>query len=70
VQRIALETVMRWMEQNPNATIFSVSQNDNVAYCRCEKCAAVDAEEGSPAGLLLRFVNTIAAEAAKKHPAS
>jgi len=28
----------------------------------------VDAEEGSPAGLLLRFVNTIAAEAAKKHP--
>jgi len=68
VQRIALETVMRWMEQNPNATIFSVSQNDNVAYCRCETCAAVDAEEGSPAGLLLRFVNTIAAEAAKKHP--
>ncbi len=68
VQRIALETVMQWMEQNPNATIFSVSQNDNVAYCRCETCAAVDAEEGSPAGLLLRFVNTIAAEAAKKHP--
>jgi len=68
VQRIALETVMRWMEQNPNATIFSVSQNDNVAYCLCETCAAVDAEEGSPAGLLLRFVNTIAAEAAKKHP--
>lgn len=68
VQRIALETVMRWMEQNPNATIFSVSQNDNVAYCRCETCAAVDAEEGSPAGLLLRFVNTIAAEAAKKYP--
>ena len=68
VQQIALKTVMRWMDENPNATIFSVSQNDNVAYCRCEKCAAVDAEEGSPSGLLLRFVNAIAAEAAQKHP--
>jgi hypothetical protein len=68
VQRIGIETVMRWMDENPSATIFSVSMNDNVGYCRCEKCAAVDAEEESPCGSVLRFVNAIAAEAAIKHP--
>jgi hypothetical protein len=68
VQRIAIETVMRWMDEYPNVTIFSVSMNDNVNYCRCEKCAAVDAEEESPCGTVLRFVNAVAAEAAKKHP--
>jgi hypothetical protein len=68
VLRISTETVMKWIEDNPSATIFSVSHNDTYKNCQCDACKAVDAEEGSPSGLLLRFVNSIADEVAKKHP--
>ena len=68
VVRIAAETVLKWIEEKPSAKIFSVSQNDWHGNCQCDKCRAVDEEEGSPSGLLLRFVNAIAAEVEKKHP--
>ncbi|MDF2686360.1 MAG: beta-hexosaminidase precursor, partial [Clostridia bacterium] len=38
----------------------SVSQNDWYGYCQCEKCKAIDEEEDSPAGSLIRFVNAVA----------
>ena len=67
-----LKTVIAYvrdvLEKNPGASIVSVSQNDNYNYCKCEKCAAVDAEEGSPAGSLLRFVNAVAADIAEDYP--
>lgn len=56
------------MEKNPETTMVSVSQNDNGSYCKCEKCAATDAEEGSPSGTLLRFVNAVAADLAEDYP--
>lgn len=68
VLKIATETVLRWIEEHPEARIVSVSQNDWYNNCQCEKCRAVDEEEGSPSGLLLRFVNEIAAEVEKKYP--
>jgi len=48
------------LRQNPAATIASVSQNDWHGNCQCKECAAVEQEEGSPAGLMLRFVNAVA----------
>lgn len=48
------------LRANAAATIASVSQNDWFGYCTCEPCKAVDAEEGSPAGSMLRFVNAVA----------
>ena len=68
VVKIATETVMRWIEERPDAKIYSVSQNDWYNNCQCDKCKAVDEEEGSPSGLLLRFVNSIAEEVEKTHP--
>ena len=56
------------LEKDPEVAIVSVSQNDNVNFCKCEKCAAVDAEEGSHAGTLIRFVNEVAADIAKDYP--
>ena len=56
------------LEKDPEVTIVSVSQNDNVNFCTCEKCAAVDAEEGSHAGTLIRFVNEVAADIAEDYP--
>jgi hypothetical protein len=60
VLRLATDTVRRWMREQPGATIFSVSQNDWGNYCTCPNCARVIAEEGSPSGAYLRFVNAIA----------
>ncbi|MCX6375978.1 MAG: DUF4838 domain-containing protein, partial [Armatimonadetes bacterium] len=68
VLKVVTAGVLRWLDENPGAGLVSVTQNDNSNYCRCEKCAAIDAEEGSPSGLLLRFINAVADEVAKSHP--
>ncbi|MDD6800812.1 MAG: DUF4838 domain-containing protein [Firmicutes bacterium] len=66
------EKVIAWvqdlLDENPDAYMISVSQNDNYEYCKCEKCAAVDEEEGSPAGSLIRFVNKVADHFSEKYP--
>ncbi len=56
------------LRKNPTATIASVSQNDCAGNCRCAACAAVDQEEGSPSGSLLRFVNAVAEEIQDEFP--
>jgi hypothetical protein len=48
------------MAAQPDRTIWSVSQNDNMSYCQCPECRKVIEEEGSPAGPILRFVNRVA----------
>ncbi|MDR1735107.1 MAG: DUF4838 domain-containing protein [Oscillospiraceae bacterium] len=45
--------------------IVSLTQRDNQYYCECDNCAAVDAEEGSHAGTLIRFMNAVSDELAK-----
>jgi len=56
------------LRRHPNAVQTSVSQNDWGNYCQCPKCKAVDEEEGSPAGSILRFVNAVAADIEKEFP--
>ena len=56
------------LRKNPAATIASVSQNDWHGNCQCAKCAAIDKEEGSPAGLMLRFVNSVADDIKEEFP--
>ena len=50
------------LRNNPAATIASVSQNDWHGNCQCANCAAIEKEEDSPAGLMLRFLNAVAAD--------
>ncbi|MGQ9651222.1 MAG: DUF4838 domain-containing protein [Phycisphaerae bacterium] len=56
------------LRANPVATMASVSQNDWANNCQCPRCAAVDKEEGSPAGSMIRFVNAVAEEIEKEFP--
>ncbi|MBW7991680.1 MAG: DUF4838 domain-containing protein [Planctomycetes bacterium] len=56
------------LRANPAATIASVSQNDWHGNCQCAKCAAVEKEEESPAGLMLRFVNSVADDIKEEFP--
>lgn len=60
VKRICIERVRECLKAHPEARIISISQNDWGGNCQCEKCRKTDAEEGSPSGTLLRFVNDIA----------
>lgn len=68
VIKVATQTVLQWMKDHPDAKIYSVSQNDWYNNCQCPNCKAIDDEEGSPSGGMLRFVNAIAAETEKLHP--
>jgi hypothetical protein len=69
VLRLTIKTVLEWIEQHPEASIYSVSQNDCEGWCECDNCRRVEQEEGGAhSGPILRFVNAVAAEVAKKHP--
>ena len=65
---IVSERVIKELDANPNQQNFSVSQNDNDAYCRCPNCEAINQREGTPMGAHLQFVNAVAERVAKKHP--
>ena len=56
------------LRKDPQAALASVSQNDWHGRCECEKCKAIEAEEDSPSGPLLRFVNSVAADVEKEFP--
>ncbi len=71
VLRITCDCVRRWLRENPQAKIVSVSQNDsfvNESYCTCPACRAINEEEGSPMGTLLRFVNRVADSLREEFP--
>ncbi len=56
------------LNEHPEANIISISQNDCGGECACEKCRAINEEEESPSGTLIRFVNRVAEEIEKVHP--
>jgi hypothetical protein len=68
VVKVATETVLGWMREHPEAKLYSVSQNDWYNNCQCPACKAIDEQEGSPSGLLLRFINAIAEQTEKVYP--
>ncbi len=68
VLRLTVEKVLEWIKLRPGASVYSVSQNDNVRYCTCSNCKKVDESEGSPAGTLIHFINKVSEEVVKTHP--
>jgi len=42
VLEIVCKNLQAAIDKNPQAIYWSVSQNDNVNYCRCDNCAALD----------------------------
>ena len=67
LDRVA-EEVLRRIRKDPGAKFYGVSQNDWYNYCECPKCKAVDDEEGSHAGTMVRFVNAVAERVEKEFP--
>ncbi|MBR2839659.1 MAG: DUF4838 domain-containing protein [Kiritimatiellae bacterium] len=68
VLRIVTSNVLEAIRRNPDREFYPVTQNDWNNWCTCANCAAVDAEEGSHAGTLVRFVNAVAEAVEKEFP--
>ncbi len=60
VLEVTVQNLRRKIAENPEATYWSVSQNDNRNYCTCNLCKAIDEREGSPSGSIINFVNQVA----------
>ena len=68
VLRIVTSNFLAEIRANPGFEVYGVSQNDNWKHCQCANCAAVDKEEGSCAGTVLRFVNAVAEAVEREFP--
>ncbi|HNY26152.1 MAG TPA: DUF4838 domain-containing protein [Candidatus Sumerlaeota bacterium] len=68
VIRIITDKVREAIKANPEATIFSITQNDCYNYCECEKCQEIAKREGSQIGPVLALVNRVAEAIEKEYP--
>jgi hypothetical protein len=68
VIRICTERLLARIRTDPDAKLYSLSQNDWRGYCTCPKCKALDDREETPAASVIHFVNQVAAEVEKEFP--
>ena len=68
VLRLVTSNVLDRIRKDPGALCYGVSQNDSHEYCECDTCKAVDEEEESHAGTMVRFVNAIAEAVEREFP--
>ncbi len=66
--RICTEAIREAMRAQPQATVFSVSQNDCDNHCECPKCQALAKQEDSQMAPVLQLVNRVAEAVEKEFP--
>ena len=62
VVEIITKKMSEIIAQNPNTAFYSISQNDDVVYCECDKCKVLNEKYGGPQGSLYYFLNRIAVQ--------
>ncbi len=68
MRRELVRNALALLRESPGAGMISISQNDWRGNCQCEKCKAIEEEEGAPSGLMIRFVNAVAEQIEKEFP--
>ncbi len=68
VVKLAVARVRQWIREVPDARIISVSQNDGDGWCECAACRQVVEKHGARSGVLIAFVNEVAAAIELDHP--
>ncbi len=68
VIRLCTEGVLRAMRAQPEAFVFSVSQNDTDKHCECPACQALAQQEDSQIAPVLQLVNRVAESVEKEFP--
>ncbi|MFC2158123.1 DUF4838 domain-containing protein [Acidobacteriota bacterium] len=66
VFQIVVDGLKERMALKPNATYWSVSQNDTYYPCQCRECRELEKMYGGPSGAILHFVNRVAREFPRK----
>jgi hypothetical protein len=66
--KLAVARVREWIQAVPDARIISVSQNDGEGWCECAACRQVVQKHGARSGVLIAFVNEVAAAIEQDHP--
>lgn len=62
VFNLSVAYLRKAMAAHPDALYWSISQEDNAGFCRCDQCLKANREEGGWQGPVIRFVNRIAAQ--------
>ncbi|MGL4345127.1 MAG: DUF4838 domain-containing protein [Cellulosilyticaceae bacterium] len=60
VRKIMIQNLKQFMDKKSDCRYWSVSQNDDNLYCRCDACQKRDDYDESPMGSILDFVNEVA----------
>ena len=68
VRDVVIAAVEEEIKKNPDRRNINIAQMDNANYCTCPACKALDEREGSHAGTMISFVNSVAEVVEKKHP--
>ena len=68
VLRLVTDALLDQIRTEPQAEVFFFGQNDCHGYCECDRCKAIDDEEGSHAGTNIRFVNALAEAVGAQFP--
>ena len=68
VLKISIREIERWLKDDPEASIVSITQNDWEDWCECERCKALDEKEESHSATIVNFVNAIADSLSGKYP--
>ena len=68
VLKILTKNLRQVMIDKPGYLIYDVSQNDWANPCQCDKCQAIVKREGSESGVVIWFVNQVAAALEKEFP--
>ncbi len=68
MKRELIKNALGWIQQQPEAGIISISQNDSFNPCQCDNCTRLVKQTGSESGALVSFVNDVAAEIEKQYP--
>lgn len=72
VVRVTVDAARTYFEANPESPLFSISPNDGVGFCECDRCRAVDrlygVTDGSLADRLVHYANQVLAELEKTNP--
>lgn len=60
---VVVANLKKKIAEKPEATYWSVSQNDNDQYCSCDNCKALNEKYGNvPSGSIIYFTNKVAKE--------
>lgn len=68
VVQLCKDNLRKIIKKNPQYHVFSISQNDHGKPCQCKKCQALVEKYGGEAGVMIWFVNQIAASLETEFP--